>query len=43
MILQVPLGIVEFVRLRDQLVNNLEWAREITGSAEGELALVMLH
>jgi hypothetical protein len=33
----------ELMRLRDQIVNNLERAWEITGSGEDELASMMLQ
>jgi hypothetical protein len=33
----------EVMRLRDQIVNNLERAWEITGSGENELASMMLQ
>jgi hypothetical protein len=42
-ILRVRLGVVELIRLRDQIVSNSEWVWEITRGGEDELALMMVR
>ena len=42
-ILRARLGVVELMRLRDQIVSNSKWVWETTRGGEDELALMLVR